>query len=401
MTHFFKILICSFIFVSCATHEPKVASDQGESCQPSETQARTIAAAGKCEDLFKPRIQLHVVENETSKKDKKVHEATLELMTEVMPKSINDTFWKVVEQMSRNEDTKIKLDSSKMVLTKQINANLNIHSTYVYEPTTDVFVLKKIEYTEKNRNTQLLTSEPLHKESGKIREDLSLKLSELASGKHDRTIGIPAFIPHEVHSRIEGEMKNLNLFTTHELLKISQLSPKNRMAKYQFMLASRKVKNFIVNDFMQELISKPIKTVVISVMSIAILSHTDFLKNVVSIKQETPEWVAPSVVKMAGRYPEGTQVEIVRLMKDINSHSKDGVKIFEKDFEAKKKFVNIDDVDQFTIQADPVNQKTYFVLSHENQNGSMDIYSVEIDPAKYPQLSKRAEVVSPDARAEN
>jgi hypothetical protein len=387
MTHLFKILICSFIFVSCATYETKVVSDQGESCQPSEMQQdRTVAAAGKCEDLFKPRIQLH--------------EATLELITEVMPKSINDTFWKVVEQMSRNEDTKIKLETDKMVLTKQVNTNLKIHSTYVYEPTTDVFVLKKIEYTEKNRNTELLTSEPLHKESGQIRKDLSLKLSELAAGKHDRTIGIPGFIPHQVYKRVASEMNNLNLFTTHELLKISQLSPQNRMAKYQFMLGSRKVKSFIINDFMQELISKPIKTVVISVMSIAILSHTDFLKNVVSIKQETPEWVAPSVVKMAGRYPDSTQVEIVRLMKDINSQSKEGVKIFEKDFEAKKKFVNIDDVDQFTIQADPINQKTYFVLSHENQNGSMDIYSAEIDPAKYPQLSKRAESVSPDARAE-
>lgn len=390
MTKILNLLIASFIFVSCSTNE-KIADCNDE---PS----RTIAAANKCEDLFKPRIQLHVVENDPSKKEKKaVHEATLELMTEVMPKSINDTFWKVIEQMSRNEDTKIKLDSDKMVLTKQVNTNLNLHSTYVYEPNTNVFVLRKIEYTEKNRNTELLSSEPLHKKSGKLNEDLSLKISELASGKHDRTIGIPAYIPHNIHKKIESEMKNLSLFTTHELLKISQLSPKNRMAKYQFMLAGRKIRKFIVNDFMEELIKKPIKTIVISVASITILSHTDFIKNIVSIKQETPEWVAPSVVKMAGRYPASTQAEIVHLMKEINNNDKESIKILEKDFETKSKLVNIDDVDQFTIQADTKNDKTYFVMSHENQNGSMDIYSVEINPVKYPELAKQVQIASTEA----
>jgi hypothetical protein len=390
MRKFLNILITSLILASCTTNE-KIADSK-------EKPFRSVTAANKCEDLFKPKIQLHVIDNDLSKKEKKaVHEATLELMTEVLPKSINDTFWKVIEQMSRNEDTKIKLDSNKMVLTKRINANLNLHSTYMYEPNTNVFVLRKIEYTEKNRDTQLLTSEPLNKQSGKINEDLSLQISELAAGNQDRTIGVLAHIPHSIYKKIQNEMKNLDLFTTHELLKISQLSPKNRMAKYQFMIAGRKIRNFIVRDFMEELIKKPIKTIVISVASITILSHTDFIKNIVSIKQETPEWVAPSVVKMAGRYPDSTQAEIVHLMKAINNSEKQTVKILEKDFEAKNKLVNIDDVDQFTIQADPVNNKTYFVMSHENQNGRMDIYSVEIDPSQYPQLSKQVQVASAEA----
>ncbi len=83
MTHFFKILICLFILVSCASHNPKMSSGQSENCQSSDVTVRSIAAAGKCEDLFKPRIKLQVVENKTSKKDKKLHEATLELMTDV------------------------------------------------------------------------------------------------------------------------------------------------------------------------------------------------------------------------------------------------------------------------------------------------------------------------------
>jgi predicted transcriptional regulator with HTH domain len=391
---FLNILMCSLFLVACATNKELASTNE------NLVQTRSIAVAGKCEDLFNSKLQLHIVNNNTLKKDKKaVHEVTFELVNEVMPKSINDTFWKVVEQLARNEDTKIRLNTNSMTLTKPVNENLQLHSTYMYDPNTDIFILKKIEYTEKNRNTVLVSSEPLYKESQKLREDLAIQLSELSLGSQDQVIGIPGYISHTIYKKIESEMKNLNLFTTHELLKISQLSPKTRMARYQFLLASRKTKNFIVQDFMVELIKKPIKAIVISVMSIAILSHTEFLKNIVSIKNETPEWVAPSVVKMAGRYAESTQGELVHLMKDINNN-KNAVKIFEKNFEAKKKLVNIDDVDQFTVQIDPIHHKTYFVMNHENQNGTMDIYSVEIDPTKYPELLKQAQVASPEPRTQ-
>lgn len=390
LTKFIYILVCLFALTACTTQNVKPdAADTN--CVTEKTETRAIAAV-RCQDLFKPKVQVRVIENTEPTTEKNgVKEITFELMNEVMPKSTDETFWKVVEQMSRNEDTKIKLESNKIVLTKKIDDNLKIHSTYVYDPASDNFVLKRIDYTEKNRSTKELSSEPLYKDSNNLKPDLSIKISELATDKKDRTVGVPGYISHAVYSKIEGELKNLNLFTTHELLKLSQLPHKTRVAKYQFLLNSRKVKNFMVNDFMEELIKRPVKMVVISVLSVVVLSHTDFLKNIVSVKNETPEWVAPSVVKMAGRYPESTQVEIVRLMKEINNNNKESIKILEKDIKAEKQLVNIDDVDRFTIQADKKNDKTYFVMSHENQNGTMDMYSFEIDPAKYPELAKRAE----------
>lgn len=390
-TKFIYILVCLFTLTACTTQnvKPDVAADA--SCTTENTETRSVAAL-TCEDLFKSKVKINVIENhEEGDAKKDVKEMTFELMNEVMPKSTDESFWKIVEQMSRNEDTKIKLESNRMILTKKIDDNLKIHSTYVYDPASDNFVLKRIDYTERNRSTKELSSEPLRKGSNNLKPDLILKISELVTGPHDRTVGIPAYISHAVYQKVEGELKNLNLFTTHELLKLSQLPLKTRLAKYQFLLAGRKIRNFMVNDFMEELIKRPVKMVVISVLSVAVLSHTDFLKNIVSIKNETPEWVAPSVVKMAGRYPEGTHVEIVRLMKEINNNNKESIKILEKDIKAEKQLVNIDDVDRFTIQADKANKKTYFVMSHENQNGTMDMYSFEIDPAKYPQLAKRAE----------
>lgn len=394
-----NIFIFSLTLVACSTNSKNDQSNKNSNCVAETPLSRTTASAGKCEDLFKSKIQVHIVEDDQPINDRNnIHEATIKFMDEVMPKSIDETFWKVIEQMSRVEDTKLRLDSDKLFLTRKINDHLNLHTTYVYNSASNNFVLKKIEYTEQNKNTMLLSSEPLYKDSNQVKPDLALTLSELASGTKDQTIGIPGYISHAVYKKIEAESANLALFTTHELLKISQLTGKTRLAKYQFLLAGRKVRNFLVRDFMQELISKPIKTIVISVASITVLSHTDFLKKIVSIKNETPDWVAPSVVKMAGRYPESTQVEIVHLMKEINNNEKESIKIFAKDFETKKKLINIDDVDQFTIQTDPKHKKTYFVLSHEHQNGTVDMYSVEIDPARYPQLAQQAETASEVAR---
>ncbi|HPG31409.1 MAG TPA: transposase, partial [bacterium] len=93
-----------------------------------------------------------------------------------------------------------------------------VHNQFLTDENERENILKKIEYTEKNRMTQLLTNEPFYHQSKSLRSDLSFKISEISSDKSQQNINIPSTISHDVYKKIENELKNLNHFTTNELL---------------------------------------------------------------------------------------------------------------------------------------------------------------------------------------
>ncbi|MES2801316.1 MAG: hypothetical protein V4654_02390 [Bdellovibrionota bacterium] len=387
---FIFILFLIIISTSCATK--KLSSEVTQ----IDCHAERSIAADSCADLFNARARVQIIENQDSQRDRHaLLTTTVRLFDQVAPKSIGEAFWKVVEQLAQNDDTQININTNQLVLTQKVTENLKIHSIYAYDSESNVFVLKKIDYTEKNRASRTLTDEPLYNQ--KIRDDLYIKINEIVDGYVDRNIAIASSIPNDVFKKLYGEQKHLQLFTTHELLKLSRLPLKERIAKYNFLLTGRRIRKFIVEDFMQSVIKTPLKTAIISVMSVAILSNLDALPNfkLISIKEETPAWVAPSVVKMAGRYSKAEQSEIIYLMKMINQNDRKSLELLEKDMQIKKSFVNIDMVDQFTIQHDTLNSNTYFILHHENEAGKLEIFALQINPDRFPNLARRAEAVLP------
>lgn len=392
----FRLFFISFlalIILGCATTQTIT--------QPTENlpvntlcnnEANRNPATYSCSDLFQSKIHVKIVNDHSEENTNKIKATTVTLIEEVLPQSTNEAFWKLVEQLAQNSDSTIasSISTGQVTLTQAINSNLKLHNIYIYNTPTNEFILNRIEYTIKNQSTKLLTDEPLNNKLD-LKPDLLLNIPEFNDKSANYNVNISASIPYKIYEKVKKESKKLELFTTHELYNLSKLEPKKRIAKYNSLLMGRKIRNFITEDFFNELIKKPIRTVVISVLSIVVLSHTDFLNNVVSVKSETPEWVAPSIVKMAGRYPARTQSEIVLLMKTIEAMNKEKrVDFFKNEIDRKKSAVKIDEVDQFTIHHDSVNKKTYFMLTHEAENGTIQVYSVEIDANRFPQLIKQA-----------
>lgn len=391
ITRWLRTIFYLLFIASCSTVHKKSIVKQADFFVD-----RSVAGSIRCEDLFN-NARINIIDRQDFTDHRNdLQTKVFHLIDDVLPKSTNEFFWKIVEQTAQNGDTKINLSTDKMNLTQKINNDFKIHSTYNYDPERNEFVLKKIEYTEKDHDTKTLSTEPLYDNSTLLKSNLSLKIEEFNDSKEIYNIFVLSSIPYDAYIKFKNEIKNLSFFTTYELLKLSKFTPKIRLAKYQTMLAGRKIKKFIINDFMEELIKAPIKMAVISVFSVVAMTHADFLKNIVSVKQVTPAWVAPSIVKMAGRYPTETQSEIVLLMKTVNKNTEE-IKFFKTELEVEKKLVNIDDIDQFTFQRDSVHEKTYFMMSHENQEGNTDIYSLEIDPVRFPHLAARSDAAQAEA----
>jgi len=310
--------------------------------------------------------------------------SSFSLVADFLPASLTDSFWDTVAQISENNNSKINLNSSEMILTKNFENKLKIQSTYVYDMKTNSFIINKIEYSTDHQGKILLSSNPINPETGRLAENLFLHLFNEDLDIKSNKLNIAEQIPYSVYKKINNEISDLNQFTTFELSQLSKMDSKLRSIKYLAVAKSRRIKNYIVKNMIEDFLYKPVKTILISVFSFTLItSQTNFLDHIVSVKKDfTPPWVAPSIVKMAAQYPTSVQAELVSLMKNINA-----VNVNLKTASSpNEKTIRIDESDQFSFHYDSKNHKTYFFVTHELDSGSLDAYAIEIQPQRYPAL---------------
>lgn len=350
----------------------------------SENDFRSPAAAVLCENLFNDK---------TTQVKTKIKEAKnkimsrLEFVSELLPASASEVFWDTVVQLSNNSDSKIRLGSNEFVLTKNYSDTVKIHSTYIYDSLSNSFVISKIEYSNPETKNQLISNSPIDPSTGKFRSNLFVDVESLAPSKN--SIQMPERIDYKVYEKVFNELGKLDLFTTYELNKLYKLSPSARSLKFGILSRARALRKFFTSNILNDYLLSPVKTFAVMAVSVAIISHVDFVKNIVSESDQTPNWVAPAVVKMAIAYPKQVQPELVTLIKRIEyqkkSENADASKI-QTLSEQKHDLVQIDEADLFSIEIEPNTKKTYFFVTHQQESGTIDIYATEINPVLYPNL---------------
>lgn len=347
-------------------------------CSSGSLKRCPSSMGASCEELFKNQVK-----SENSKDDLI---AQFKLVSEFLPASLTDAFWDTVIQLSENNNSRVSVSSSEIILTKNLENKLKIHSTYGYDTASNSFLINKIEYSTVRQGKQLLSNQPLNNETHKLSDDLFVDLFNEHLDIKSKSVQISERIPYDVYKKISNEILDLNEFTAFELNQIAKMDSKSRSLKYIALAKSRRIKNYIFKNMMEDFLYKPTKTILISIFSFALItSQTEFLDHVLHIKKDTtPAWVAPSIVKMAVRYPSEVQTELVSLMKQINAvTSRSKVTLTP---ELNQKSIVIDESDKFSFQQNPKNNKTYFFVTHELENGQLEVYALEIQASRYPHL---------------
>lgn len=374
------LLVFSFLFsmFGCTTAQisPDPCAPEAEMREPSSVM---------CQSLFENKSASNTKLRQIVEVKNKI-KSHLNIVSELLPSSISESFWTTVVQLGNN-DSRIQLSSSEMVLTKNYDSNLKIHSTYVYDNASNSFLISKLEYSTSTTKKQLISDEPIDPETNKLKPDLFVSLESATPS--NKKITIVDHIDYKVYEKINKEMPHLELLTTYELSKLNKLSPSARTLKYNALTRARSLRKFFTDNILTNYLYTPVKFIFVSIVSVYIVSHVDFVQNVVSKSNVTPNWVAPSVVKMAVAYPESVQPELVSLIKRIEYQEKseqpDADKV-QKMSQDNNDLVKIDEADQFSIEVEKNTKKTYFFVSHQKESGTIDMYATEINPAQYPNL---------------
>lgn len=398
---FFIIFYFTVLIQSCVTYKNTTLNNSlgNHTDRCSNISNRHPNSAISCDDVLKK------LTNETEKNQftdqftnqladqfgdaRKKITSKLKLATELLPSSLRDSFWDTVVQLSDNNDSKIKLLSHKIILTKKLNESIKIHSTYEYNTDSNSFNISKIEYSKPGKKPKLISDSPLNSETGQLKENIFLEIND--PDLLNNTIQITEKVNYDVYEKILDEMDNLNLFTSFELTQLYKLKPAVRTLKYAAIATSRKIKGRLIDNIIKDYLIAPIRTLTISVVSLFAYAHSDLIKSTLETSHETPVWVAPTVVKMATRYPESVQPELISLMKVISNQSKSeslNEKTKSELIKKSPKNLKIDETDQFSIRYDLKNKKTYFFVTHEKETGQVEVYSTEINSSQYPQLIK-------------
>jgi hypothetical protein len=311
----------------------------------------------------------------------------LKFTSELLPASTTEAFWDTVVQLADNNDSKIQIESNKLVLTKDYSNNFKIHSTYSYDSPSNSFIISKLEYSTSEMKKQLITNSPIDPVTNKFKSNLFVDIESVTA--MSGSISLADRIDYKVFEKIENEKSHLDLFTSYELKKLYNLPPATRSLKYNSLSRARALRKFFTSNILNDYLYTPVKFIAVSIVSVFIISHVDFVKNIVSTSNQTPNWVAPSVVKMAIVYPKQVQPELVSLIKRIEyqekSENADAEKV-QKLSQKNADLVQIDEADQFSIEVEPRTKKTYFFVSHQKESGTIDIYATEINPTQYPNL---------------
>lgn len=358
----------------CAT-KPVAVSDStkieiGECISEDSTGVRTISSSSMCVDLFK------------SKERKIKLEATEIIVDELAPGSITEGFWKLVEQLSLNSNSKISLDSNGFVLSQVTVEGTRISVNYSYDPISNYFVISHFQYVKNGVKKEIPLADKQDISEGELNQYI---LSQIGSG--DRKIKFDKSVPYKVYEKVRDQLPNLNLFSTYELFKISKMDHQARIAKYNAILNTRKFKLFITKTLLEDFVYKPLKGFVISVLSIYLISsQLDIGKHLGITKEEVPTWVAPSIVSLASQQNPAVQKEAILLMKLINSNSSKEPR--EKDLaNVKADTVKINETDFYMIKKNAKDGRTYFILTHENENGNLDVFFQEINPQQFKNMA--------------
>lgn len=369
------MLVLFFLILSgCASLSPApvvTTSSQEQACFSAQ-QSREISSL-KCSDLL-------------SSSTEKITGKTIEMVKDLTPGIIAEEFWSVVKQLSLNSNSKIELSSDKINLTQTLNSNqTSIHATYSYDPIRNEFVIESVSTKDHGVTTEI----PIRLKEIKTDADLNDQINSQFS-QTQAPVQFKRKISYVVYEKIKNELHNFDFFTTHELYKISLLDHKNRVAKYNFMLNTRKIKKYIANTILEDMVYSPLRTFVISVVSLYAISSQVDVKKMIGLNTDAvvPEWVAPSVVNMTEGQSVDFQKETVRLMKIINTTESEKTAP-EKDLsKTKADTVKINETDFYMIKTvkNKDVEKTYFILTHEKENGSMDVFYQQIDPTRFPHL---------------
>ncbi|MBC7457041.1 MAG: hypothetical protein H7235_02090 [Bdellovibrionaceae bacterium] len=374
----FKFLCCFILTLSglsCTTTQI---------VEKREADLRTPSSVMRCKNLFEQKT---TIDKATLDETKNKIVSRLEFVSKLLPTAATDVFWDTVVELSNNNDSKIHLESHGLVLTKNYNSTLKIHSTYNYDTPSNSFLISKLEYSTSGIKRQLISESPIDPATNKFKTDLFLEI-ESATLDHG-SINIAEHIDYKVYEKIADEIAHLNYFTTYELNKLYTMSPAARSLKYSYLSHARSLRKFFTANILNDYLFAPVKYIAVSFVSIFIISHIDFVKNTLSKTNHTPNWVAPAVVKMAVAYPKKVQPELVTLIKRIEYQEKsENIEASKVQMLGQNKddLVQIDEADQFSIEVEPRTKKTYFFVSHQKESGSIDIYATEINPAHYPNL---------------
>ncbi len=375
------LYILFFLVTSCVQKEIAI-----NSCQ-LEGEQRNIASQ-QCSELFSPEktstidlVNQNVLKAITFK---------LKVIKMLLPASLHDSFWHLVKEISQNNNSKFVLNSDEIKLTQYINDQLGLRLYYKYNTLSNQFIISKIEYIQKGKET-LLTDEPYDYDQQSLKNDLIIKLQEAVQVQLPNDIKVLDKIKYNLYKMLEIELKNLNLFTASELYELSQLGPERRALTYSSVLYGRKLKKFFFDDLIEKSLFTPIKTLLISSVSFYALSNlnvlgTDKLNIQTNAEVKTPTWVAPSLVKMAIRYPVKVQTDILRLTQMISNGTLIKIKSDGQIVTNKGKILKIDDVDYLGIDVNAKTKKTMLMISHQLDNGNNDFYAVEINPVVFPNL---------------
>lgn len=371
-----RLFLLTLIMFSCASK--KVQSPDSvhlhEECVVEEgQQQRAISALSKrCSDLFQQQKGIDLFD------------PAEKIVDEFAPGAITESFWKLVGQLALNSNSKILLETDRFSLTQVSTQGTKVNVTYIYDPPSNQFVVETIKYTKNGTATDLTLNTSGEYTEAELNALIRSKVPDL-----DPAANFKKAVSYKVYEKVKHELNNLNLFTTHELLKISKMDRQGRLTKYSAILHARKLKNYLTEALLQDFLYKPVRAFVISIASIYLItSQVNVAQQLGLAKEEVPAWVAPSVVNMTARQDTAAQKEAVLLMKLINANKSKQPR--EEDFKKiKAKPIKINETDFYTVKKGK-NGKTYFILTHENENGSLDVFFQEIDPLKFQNLARTA-----------
>lgn len=368
------------------------------------SQSREIASQ-QCTSLFKEaqnETAKPVIFEELNQKNKKSMQFKVKIASMLLPASMNEQFWNIVRKISLNNDSKLSLNSSQIKLNQSIDENNKILLTYTYDTLSNSFIISKIEsliYGDK----KTISEKPFDFRTQKLNENIQLNLSKgdlIDKDQNDNLlVEIVDRIDYSTYEILLKESSKLNFFTSFELYEISNKTPEKRAISYSRIYYARKLKKYFFDDIVEKVFLSPIKTILISSISLYTVTHfneikpqyiqSEIIPKVISpTVKTTPTWVSPSIVKMAIRYPKKIQPEILNLMKVISNKTEISSEVKNAEVYLKQKQLKIDESDYLSIQKIKSSRKTVFVVSHQLDNGTVDYYAAEINPSDFPQLIK-------------
>lgn len=319
--------------------------------------------------------------------DKKIEPQKIvkESVEKIAPGVVSERFWNIVRGLSLNSDAKISLYSSGFTLNYMLDEGTQLNFNYAYNTVKNEFILTNISITEEGKSSKSLLDN-----FSELNEDQLTKSLKAEYKIDDSKFVVNKNISFDDFEKVKDAIPELNLFTAHELYKISQLDHYKRVLKYKTIVNSRKLKSYFVGSVLKEYLYQPVSTFVVSAAMLYVAVHFSSFGEYVGIKNHVvPEWVAPSVVSMSVLHPRPVQEEMVLLMKTINNQGTSDAPKKELN-EKPSKIIKINETDFYTVKHSDKLKKTYFIITHENDKGQLEVFYHEIDAERFPNLVKYA-----------